>query len=70
MFKRHYWMFVIVCLFAASLGAQFIDSIWAETSNGNGAAAYTVSEDGGEITTTQPPCKLRASPASSRILPI
>ena len=52
-FRRHYWMFVIVCLFAAFLGAQFTMSMWVETSNSGDATAYSISENGNEATTSE-----------------
>lgn len=49
-FRRHYWLFIIVCLFAAFLGAQFGGSLWTAQAQDGTKSSVTVTTDAGEAT--------------------
>ncbi|NMM93570.1 DUF975 family protein [Bifidobacterium oedipodis] len=54
-FKRHYWILVVICLFAAFLGVQFSDSLLAlrSTSTTSSASAVATAEDSAIAPTSQ-----------------
>ena len=43
-FKRHYWLIVVMCLIAALIGAEYTSSLWAETYEDPTMAQSTVAD--------------------------